>query len=512
MLSGGTGDIIDPNDTFLHLKPIVMNQPGNLRSNSEMFAAVFCPSCQFSIARDAKACPECGQPCSPNLTQISETQLISPRPDKGAAKPAPRASMESSVDQLIGQQIDRYQCKALLGTGAMGRVYLAHHIDLHRNCALKILPPQLVESDPAYVERFTNEGRAAAALNHPNIVTIHAIGEDRGYHFLEMEFVAGQSLRRLVEEDGPQDPVRATSLALRIADGLAAAHMAGILHRDLKPDNVMLTHLGVPKITDFGLAKRVALDSDALNSTAGAHVEVVGTPPFMAPELFQMSEATTSSDVYALGVCYFYLLTGRLPYSSPVLSELIYQVTNLPLPSLRNHVPHIPLEMSECLQQLLSKASGNRPRSGVEAAQLLSAVLGESEDLDQLMHSAFAHQPGVKWSRTGNLFHVFLQFSDGRRQTVMVEPSSHAAVDRTLRISSVCCSAHSVYFETALRLNSEILHGALAIAEIDGEAKFLMVDNYPRATVDPEEIRRSVLEVAHRADAIEKLLTGLDMN
>ena len=297
-----------------------MNEPGNVRTNSEMFAAVFCPSCQFSIAPDAKFCPECGQAYSPDATQISETQIVSPRAVSSSAQNVPRASMASSVDELIGQQIDRYQCKALLGSGAMGRVYLAHHVDLHRNCALKILPPQLVESDPGYVERFANEGRAAAALNHPNIVTIHAIGEDRGYHFLEMEFVAGQSLRRLVEEDGPQDPVRATSLALRIAEGLAAAHMAGILHRDLKPDNVMLTHLGVPKITDFGLAKRVALDPDPLKAAAGPHVEVVGTPPFMAPELFQMSDATTSSDVYALGVCYFYLLTGRLPFSSPVLS------------------------------------------------------------------------------------------------------------------------------------------------------------------------------------------------
>lgn len=485
-----------------------MNTSGNPRTNSEMFAAVFCPSCQFSIPLDTRICPECGQPCPPDMAHLGETQIVlQPETTDPVAKVPPRASTSSSVDELIGQQIDRYHCKALLGSGAMGRVYLAHHIDLHRNCALKILPPQLVNSDAAYVERFAEEGRAAAALNHPNIVTIHAIGAERGYHFLEMEFVAGQSLRRLVEEDGPQDPVRATSLALRIADGLAAAHMAGILHRDLKPDNVMLTHLGVPKITDFGLAKRVALDR-----RPGDQVEVVGTPPFMAPELFQRYEATPGSDVYALGVCYFYLLTGRLPYTAPVLSELIHQVTNDPLPSLKSHQPHIPLEMSECLQQMLSKAAENRPRSGVEAAQLLSAVLGESEDLDHLMQSAFRHQSGVKWSRCGNQYQVQLSFSEGRRQTVLVEPSSHAAVDRTLRISSVCCSALPVYFETALRLNSEILHGALAIAEIDGGPKFLMVDNYPRATVDPEEIRRSVLEVAHRADAIERLLTGLDMN
>lgn len=487
-----------------------MNDGSGPRLNTQLLAAAFCPSCQFTLPPEnqSRVCPKCGRPCDGHVDDEGVTRILeSPATGAQQVKNILRASSASEVDELIGHRIGRYQCNALLGAGAMGRVYLARHVDLHRNCALKILPPQLVESDAAYVERFADEGRAAAALNHPNIVTVHAIGEERGFHFLEMEFVAGQSLRRLVEDDGPQDPIRATSLTLRIAEGLAAAHMAGILHRDLKPDNVMLTHLGVPKITDFGLAKRVVLDP-----TPGAHVEVVGTPPFMAPELFQQHEATPASDVYALGVCYYYLLTGKLPFSSPVLSELIDQVTNAPVPSLRRQNPRIALEMSECLQQMLSKAAENRPSSAVEAAQLLSAVLGETEDLDQLMQLAFAHQPGVKWVREGNRYRVNLQFHDGRRQLVLVESSDHAAVDRALRISSVCCPALSVYFEPALRLNSEILHGALAIAEIDGEAKFVMVDNYPRATVDPEEIRRSVLEVAHRADAIEKLLTGLDLN
>lgn len=482
-----------------------MSDGGDNHLNTQLFAAVFCPSCRFAFESQTEdaICPECGQA----LEGTADTRLSPKATDNYRVKEVPRASKASSVDELIGQRIDRYQCNALLGSGAMGRVYLARHLDLHRNCALKILPPQLVESDAAYVERFADEGRAAAALNHPNIVTVHAIGLDRGYHFLEMEFVAGQSLRKLVEDEGPQDPLRATSLTLRIAEGLAAAHLAGILHRDLKPDNVMLTHLGVPKITDFGLAKRVVLEQPQ-----GARAEVVGTPPFMAPELFQQQEATTASDVYALGVCYYFLLTGKLPFSAPVLADLIQQVTHDPLPSVRRQVPGLPLEMSECLQNMLAKAPENRPRSAIEASQLLTAVLGEAEDLDQLMQLAFAHQPGVKWVRHGESYRVDLVFNDGRRQLVLVEPSDHAAADRTLRISSVCCPASSVYFEPALRLNSEILHGALAIAEIDGEAKFLMVDNYPRATVDPEEIRRSVLEVAHRADAIEKLLTGLDLN
>lgn len=482
-----------------------MSDGNDKHLNTQLLAAVFCSSCKFAFESTPEqlVCPECGQSLSGNL----ETKITRPSRDQQQAKAALRASNASSVDVLIGHKIDRYHCNALLGAGAMGRVYLARHVDLHRNCALKILPPELVESDAAYAERFADEGRAAAALNHPNIVTVHAIGQDRGYHFLEMEFVAGQSLRKLVEDEGPQDPVRATSLTLRVAEGLAAAHMAGILHRDLKPDNVMLTHVGVPKITDFGLAKRVVLDE-----APDAYGEVVGTPPFMAPELFQQQQATPASDVYALGVCYYYLLTGRLPFSAPVLSELIRQITHDELPSLRAQIPKLPLEMSECLRSMLEKAPGNRPQSGIDAAQLLSAVLGEVEDLDQLMQSAFAHQPGVKWTRQGDRYRVDLVFGDGRRQLVLVEPSQHAAADRTLRISSVCCPALSVYFEPALRLNSEILHGALSIAEIDGEAKFLMVDNYPRSTVDPEEIRRSVLEVAHRADAIEKLLTGLDLN
>ncbi len=486
-----------------------MTDDADTQLSTRLLVAACCPSCQFSFVPtgSVEACPECGEPLNLEAIAAVETRLIPPSPAVIRASQEPRASKAYEVDELIGQRIDCYSCDALLGSGAMGRVYLARHLDLQRNCALRILPPRLVDSDPAYVERFVTEGRAAAALNHPNIVTVHAISQDRGFHFLEMEFVAGRSLRKLVEDDGPQDPVRATSLTLRIAEGLSAAHLAGILHRDLKPDNVMLTHQGVPKITDFGLAKRVVLDG-----SAAGQVEVVGTPPFMAPELFQQCEATPASDVYALGVCYFFLLTGRLPFSAPVLSELIRQVTHDPLPSLRQEFPEIPLEMSECLKQLLSRAAENRPRSGIEAAQLLQAVLGEAEDLDQLMQSAFVHQPGVRWTRQEHRFRVDLQFTDGRRQVVLIEPSRHAAAERSLRISSVCCPAQPMYFEPALRLNSEILHGALAIAEIDGQAVFVMVDNYPRSTVDPEEIRRSVLEVAHRADGIEKLLTGQDLH
>lgn len=478
--------------------------------NTRLFAAAFCPSCRFSFVpeQQVQPCPKCGHPMDVSAGVLNETHVhVSAKAPAEASDSRPSASDAMEVDELIGQQLGVYTCDALLGAGAMGRVYLARHRDLHRKCALKILPPSLALHDPVYVNRFMNEAQAAAALNHPNIVTIHAIGVEREYNFLEMEFVAGRSLTELVEDEGPQTPVRATALTLRIAEGLAAAHRAGILHRDLKPDNVMLTHQGVPKITDFGLAKLVVLDAEAQQP-----VEFVGTPPYMAPELFEQQPATTASDVYALGVCYFYLLTGQLPFSGDNLPDLIHSIRHDPLPSFRSFNRSIPMEMAECATMLLSRAAKNRPQSGVEAVQLLEAVLGQVEDIESLLQKAFANHPDILWKRQGQRYRIDLNFSGGRHQTAFVEPSDHAAADRLLRISSVCCPALSVYFEPALRLNSEILHGALAIAEIEDEAVFVMVDNYPLATVDPEEIRRSVLEVAHRADAIEKLLTGQDLH
>jgi eukaryotic-like serine/threonine-protein kinase len=201
----------------------VERRPG---PNTRLFAAALCPDCQFSFipTERVEVCPGCGRRLDLEARAGCETHLHHPAAAQSQeADGAVKASLAHEVDVLIGQQIDCYSCDALLGAGAMGRVYLARHLDLHRKCALKILPPSLVESDPAYVERFANEGRAAAALNHPNIVTVHAIGESLGYYFLEMEFVAGRSLRKLVEDDGPQTPVRATSLTLRIAEGHPAS-------------------------------------------------------------------------------------------------------------------------------------------------------------------------------------------------------------------------------------------------------------------------------------------------
>jgi serine/threonine protein kinase len=484
-----------------------MPSPPDPTETTQWLAAIFCPQCQSSFVPAplrAPNCPKCGRTFSQidRLPPSAENDEIQFDPSVNAV----HSDRDIRPEQLLGRNLDVYSLRSLLGVGAMGWVYLARHRMLHRSCALKILSPRLVIDDPQFVARFLNEGRAAAALIHPNIVTVHAIGEANGFYFLEMEFVAGRSLRTLLDEEGPLSPERATALTLRIAEGLAAAHKTGILHRDLKPDNVLLTHQQVPKIVDFGLARRMLIQGE----TTGQ--DFVGTPAYMAPELYQGQPATPASDIYSLGVNYFQLLTGKVPYPADDFAALKDRVLHAPIPSLRDLNPRIPLEVAECVHHLMAKAPENRPANGVAAAQLLQAVLGQSDDLETLIRQAFQEHPEILWQREGDRYGVQMQFLGGRGQKVFIEPNSQAAAEPLVTIGSVCCRAVPAYFETALRLNSEILHGALAIRQIAGESLFVVLDNYPRSTIDPEEIRRSVLEVAHRADAIEKLLTGGDTN
>ncbi|MGQ0633163.1 MAG: protein kinase domain-containing protein [Planctomycetaceae bacterium] len=465
-----------------------------------------CPRCAKPVpAVDlVTECPHCGYELrNPRPVPLAETIVHDPATPMGT--PGSFVPLEPEApDPLVGTDLGIYRVDALLGQGGMGLVYYAHHRDLHRPCALKVLLPQLAAQERDYVTRFMNEGRAAASLVHPNVITIHAVGEERGYHFLEMEFVPGRSLKQLIVDEQRLSPLRATALAARVADGLAEAHRVGIVHRDLKPDNVLLTLQGVPKLADFGLAKRLRGRPD------GVPEGLCGTPPFMAPELFQGGDAGPTTDVYALGVTYYLMLAGRYPYSGTTLPSLMSSVLHEPLPNIRRVVPEVTLEMAECLGLFLDRNPANRPPDGIQAAQLLQAILGQTRDLDGMLGEAFSEDPSVEWVREGGRHRITVRLPGGRKQVVFAEPSSHGTAERLLLIYSTCCDPQPAYFEHALRLNSEMSHGSVAIREIDGRSRFVVVDTYPRATVDAEEIRRSVHEVAARADGVEKLLTGLD--
>jgi serine/threonine protein kinase len=392
---------------------------------------------------------------------------------------------------MIGTRLGHYRIDALLGEGAMARVYRALHLELQRACALKVLTPEALAADPHYLERFREEGRAAAALVHPHVITVHAVGDQRGYHFLEMELIAGGTLRDLLHREGVLGAARATGIIASLADGLAAAHAAGITHRDVKPENVMLTHRGTPKLADFGLAKRLAGEGG---------VALAGTPVFLAPELFGGTPAGEKSDVYALGVTYWQLLTGEVPFLAPTLQELVERVTHEPVPEIDGLAA--PLQL--CLAALLAKEPGERPTAG-EVAQRLTDALARVRDLDALLREAFSDHQDVRWERDGPAYRVQLRFPDGRGQRVFLEQE-----DGLLHVFSTCCPADTDYHAFALRLNAQLLHGAVAIRRIGGVDHFVMLDNLPVATVDAEAIQRGVIAVARRADEVEQRLTGQD--
>lgn len=469
----------------------------------------YCPACNeafLGVWVEKLLCPRCGMPVDPPDHAALQTVLYQSS-QSGSAPPQVHIENDRAMlEQLIGCVFERYAIDSLLGRGGMGWVFLAKHQSLNRACALKILSPALVRDDPEYLDRFRSEGEAAAALVHPNIVTVHDIGRQGEMHFLEMEFVPGRSLQNTLR-DGPLPFLRAMSLALGIANGLAAAHRIGIIHRDLKPDNVLLTHDGIPKIGDFGLAKR--LHGRGVQELPGV---LAGTPHYMAPELFSGQPASPASDVYALGVTLYCMLTGRLPFPRQQINAMIAAVTYESPPSLRQLRPDIPLEVCEGISLMLEKSPLNRPRDAIEASQLIQAVLGQSRDLESMMHEAFDNEPHVEWQREGLRYRARVTLADGRKQTVFLETSQHEFQDRLLQIYSLCCPAEDHYYADALRLNSTISHGALALREVDGREYFVMVNAYPRHTVDSEEVRGSVLELAMHADAVEHRLTGDDFH
>jgi len=223
---------------------------------------------------------------------------------------------------MIGKSISRYKILALLGRGGMGEVYLAEDTELGRKAALKFLPPQYI-SDPELKARFKREARAAASLNHPNIITIYDIGEHQNRAWMAMELVDGESLRDLMARREPEIG-DVLDMMMQACEGLGEAHRAGIIHRDVKPANILLDRRGRVKIADFGLARIVGgtpLTKESL---------IMGTPAYMSPEQARGQQLDARSDIFSLGIVLYELLTRRLPFKGDNELALFEAIKNQP--------------------------------------------------------------------------------------------------------------------------------------------------------------------------------------
>ena len=278
---------------------------------------------------------------------------------------------------MVGDTVaGRYELREQVGAGGMSTVFRAHDLVLERTVALKVLHQRLA-GDQEYVERFRREARMVAGLSHQNIVTVIDRGEDEGCSFIVFEFVPGENLKQLVDRDGPLPVEQAVNLAIQIARGLAFAHTNGYVHRDVKPQNVLLNGDGQAKVTDFGIAR--ALDVKRGVTQTGT---VLGTSDYIAPEQAQGRPVDEHTDVYSLGIVLYELLTGEVPFSGDNFVTVAMRHINEPPPSLRAKRPDVPPRLDAAVQKALAKDPGDRFQTMAEFGGELQACLEELQSGD----------------------------------------------------------------------------------------------------------------------------------
>ena len=312
---------------------------------------------------------------SARLKRLMDADRAKPKP---APAPAPEPVVLQSasppaaapVDGKEVQRLGRYQLEREIGRGAMGTVYLGRDTAINRQVAIKAIPLASEFSDAELVEaraRFFREAETAGRLNHPNIVTIYDVGEERGLAYIAMEYLKGRHLSDYAIPNNLLEPRKVLEIIARTADALGFAHKQQVVHRDIKPANLMYDpSTDVLKITDFGIARLTG----AGTTRTGI---VLGTPSFMSPEQLEGRTVTGHSDLFSLGVSLFQLLTGRLPFAADSMTGLMQQIAEAPHPPLRAFRPDLP----DCVDRVIDRALAKNPDSRFDSGAQMAAALEE---------------------------------------------------------------------------------------------------------------------------------------
>ncbi len=361
-----------PEDTLIGLAEGKLSPEERKRVESHLIGCVACyTSLEWIKQHLLRQLDANGEPVSEFLDnlELTDQREVATRTYNGESDAAHEDAEFSHSESPLGKQSE-YQIVRVLGRGGYGIVLEAIDSVLQRRVAIKVLKRDLANRESSR-RRFIREARAGAAINHPNVVTIHAVDEARDVPFLIMELISGESLRERIRREPKLDLIDVIRISAQVAQGLAAAHAQGIIHRDVKPGNIMLIDsLPRVKITDFGLA-RVAIEDIEFTSRSLA----VGTPAYMSPEQVRGEEVDTRSDLFSLGCVIYAMITGHSAYFGQTALEVARKIDSFDPPSLDDVDKRVPEFLSEIVERLLQKERNRRYQSAAEVADVLNRHL-----------------------------------------------------------------------------------------------------------------------------------------
>ncbi len=330
-----------------------------------------CPECHFENPDDTVYCGQCG-----TKLEVQEQSSKS----EGEERISVTRTLETNKDELMRGSIfaGRYEVIEELGKGGMGRVYRVYDTKVQEDLALKLIHPEIA-ADKKVLERFSNELKIARKIVHKNVCRMYHLSEEKGTHYITMEYVAGEDLKSFIRRSGQLSMGTAVKIAKQVCEGLSEAHKSGIIHRDLKPGNIMIDKEGKVRIMDFGIARSL------LGKGITSEGAIIGTPEYMSPEQVEGEEADQRSDIYALGIILFEMVTGRVPFEGETPFSVAFKhKTELP-PAPKKFQPQLPENLNRLILRCLEKAREKRYQTAEELLVDLTRIGGGIPTAERLV-------------------------------------------------------------------------------------------------------------------------------